>query len=68
MLDLQNCCSNEYLSTVPYVSFYPSLIRFYLQIAYRKMRNLQIGVEKPLQMVSINLLHYINCTNPLLFV
>ena len=28
------------------VSFYPSLLNFCLQITYRKLRNLQIGVDK----------------------
>ena len=28
------------------VSFYPSLLTFHLQITYRKIRNLQIDVDK----------------------
>ena len=39
------------------VSFYPSLLTFHLKIAYRKVRNLQIGVKQLVGKVSINLLH-----------
>ena len=38
-------------------SLYPLLGSFHLQIAYGKVRNLQIGVNKPVGKVSINLLH-----------
>ena len=38
-------------------SFYPLLISFRLQITYRKVRNLQIGVNKLVGKVSINLLY-----------
>ena len=37
------------------VSFYPFLVRFHLQIAYKKVRNLQIGVDKLVGKTSINL-------------
>ena len=37
------------------VSFYPLLLSFHLQIAYIKVRNLQIGVDKLVWMDSINL-------------
>ena len=37
---------------------YPLLLTFHLQITYRKVRNLQIGVNKLVGKVSINLLHY----------
>ena len=40
------------------VSFYPSLLSFHLQTAYRKVRNLQIGVNKLVGKVLINLLHH----------
>ena len=38
-------------------SFYPLLVSFHLQITYRKVRNLQIGVNKLVGKVLINLLH-----------
>ena len=38
-------------------SFYPLLVSFCLQIAYEKVRNLRIGVDKLIGKVSINLLH-----------
>ena len=41
MLDLQNCCSEERLSTAPWRFLYPLLVNFCLQIAYRKVSNLQ---------------------------
>ena len=41
------------------VSFHPLSVSFCLQIAYRKVRNLQIGVDKFLIKVLINLLCYI---------
>ena len=34
------------------------LLSFHLQITYRQMRNLQIGVDKLIEKVSINLLHH----------
>ena len=40
------------------VSFYPLLIGFHLQITYRKVQNLQIGVDKLVGKVSMNLLHH----------
>ena len=46
MLDLQNCCSDERLSIAPWCFFYPLLLSFHLQIVCRKVRNLQIGVDK----------------------
>ena len=39
-------------------SFYPLLVSFGLQITYRKVRNLQIGIDKFVGKVSINLLHH----------
>ena len=39
-------------------SFYPLSVGFHLQIAYRKVRNMQIGVDKLVGKVLINLLHY----------
>ena len=40
------------------VSFYPLLLSFHLHIAYKKVRNLQIGIDKFVGNVSINsLLH-----------
>ena len=39
-------------------SFYPLLVSFHLQITYRKVRNLQIGVDKLVGKVAINLLHH----------
>ena len=39
------------------VSFYPLLLSFRLQIAYRKMSN-QISVDKLVEKASINLLHH----------
>ena len=55
MLDLQNCCSKEHLSIVPYgASFYSLLVSFRPQITYRKVRNSRIGVNKLLGKVSIN--------------
>ena len=38
------------------VSFYPLLLSFCVQCAYRKVRNLQIDVDKLVGKVSINLL------------
>ena len=35
------------------LSFYPLLVSFHLQITYRKVRNLQIGVDKLVGKVSI---------------
>ena len=40
------------------VSLHPLLLSFHLQIAYRKLRNLQIGVDKLVGKVLINLLHH----------
>ena len=41
------------------VSFYPLLLSFHLQITYRKVRNLQIGVDKLyVGNMSINLLRH----------
>ena len=37
-------------------SFYPLLVSLYLQITYRKVRDLQIGVDKLVGKASINLL------------
>ena len=60
MLDLQNCCSEvEIYPQCHDASFYPLLVSFHLQITYRKVRNLQIGVNKLLGKVSINLLHHV---------
>ena len=39
-------------------SFYFLLVNFHLQIAYRKARNLQIGVNKLVGKVLINLLRH----------
>ena len=39
-------------------SFYPLLVSFRLQIANRKVRNSQIGINKLVGQVSINLLHH----------
>ena len=39
-------------------SFYPLLVSFRLQIAYRKVRNLRIGVNKLAGKMSINLLRH----------
>ena len=39
---------------------YPLLLSFHLQVAYRKVRNLQIDVNKLIGYVSINLLHHSN--------
>ena len=39
------------------VSFHPLLFIFHLQITYRKVRNLKIGVDKLVGKVSIHLLH-----------
>ena len=44
------------------VSFYPILVNFCLQITYRKVRNLQIGVDKLVGKVSINLLRLAKST------
>ena len=44
MPDLQNHCSKEHLSTAPWCFL---LVNFRLQIAYGKVRNSQIGVNKP---------------------
>ena len=52
-LDLQNCCSYKSLFNVPMCFL---LLSFRLQIAYRKVRNLEIGVDKLVGKVSINLL------------
>ena len=41
------------------VSFYPLSLSFHLQITYRKVRNLQIGVDKLIGKVSINSLHHV---------
>ena len=46
MLNLQNCCSDEHLSTVPWSFLCPLLLSFCLQIAHRKVKNLQSGVDK----------------------
>ena len=35
-------------------TFYPLLVSFHLQVNYRKVRNLQIGVNKLVEKVSIN--------------
>ena len=40
------------------VSFYPLLFRLHLQVANRKVRNLQISVDRLVGKVSINLLPY----------
>ena len=39
-------------------SFYPLLVSFHIQIAYRKVRDLQIGFNKLVGNVLINLLHH----------
>ena len=39
-------------------SFYPLLLCFYIQITYREVRNLQIGVDKLVGKLSINLLRH----------
>ena len=39
-------------------SFYPLLVSFHFQIAYRKLRNLRIDINKLIGKVSINLLHH----------
>ena len=44
----------------PFILYY--LDRFCLQITYRKVRNLQIGVDKLVGKVSINLLCHIKST------
>ena len=54
--DLRNCCLEESLFTAHDASFYPLLICFHLQIAYRKVRSLQIGVNKLVGKVLVNLL------------
>ena len=36
------------------ISFYPLLISFHLQITYRKVRNLQIGIDKLVGKMLIN--------------
>ena len=38
------------------VFFYPLLLSFHFQITYKKVRSLQIGVDKIVRKVSINLL------------
>ena len=40
------------------VFFFPLLFSFHLQITYRKVRNLQIGVKKLVGKVLINILHH----------
>ena len=40
------------------VFFYLLLVSFHLQIAYRKVRNLQIGVDKLVEKVLRNILHH----------
>ena len=40
-------------------SFYPLLVSFCLQIAYRKVRNSRIGVNKIVGYVTINLLRHV---------
>ena len=52
--DLRNCCSKESLFTVPLCLFL--LLGFCLQIAYKNVKNLQIGVNKLVGKVPINLL------------
>ena len=59
---LRNRYSEERLSTAPRCSFYPLLVNFHLQIAYRKVRNLQIGVDNLVGKVSINLLCHAKLT------
>ena len=49
---------NMQSSTVPWCFLYLLLLDFCLQIAYRKV-NLQIGVNKLVGKVSINLLHHV---------
>ena len=41
--------------------FYPLLVTFHLQITYRKVKNLQIGVNKLVGKISINLLRHVKC-------
>ena len=54
-LDLQNSCSNEHVYPLHHgVTFYPLLLSFCLQITYRKMRNLWIGVDKLVRKALIN--------------
>ena len=54
--DLWNCYSKESLSAAPWCFL---LSNFHFQIAYRNMRNLQIGVNKLVVNVSINFLHHV---------
>ena len=54
--DLRNRCSKEHLFNAPWCFLYPLLVSFHLQIAYGKVRNSQIGVNKLVGQVLINLL------------
>ena len=47
-------CSDERLSTHHGASFYPLLGNFHLQIAYRKVKNSRIGVNKLVGKVLVN--------------
>ena len=61
MLDLQNCCSKERLYPLRHgASFYPLLVSFHIQVTYIKVRILQIGVNKLVEKVWINLLHHVD--------
>ena len=44
--DLQNCCSENVYPLHHGSSFYSLLVSFHLQIAYGKVRNSRIGVNK----------------------
>ena len=54
--ELQNCCSEECLSTVPRY-FLLSFISYF--IFKSQVRNLQMSVDKLVGMVSVNLLHHV---------
>ena len=56
--DLRNCCSEKVYPLHHGASFILLLVSFHHQITYRKVRNLQIGVNKLVGKVSINLLHH----------
>ena len=59
MLDIRILCSNHCLSTATLCFLHPLLVSLPLQIAYRVVRNLLIGIHKLVEKGSINLLYHI---------
>ena len=69
MWDLQTVVLKKVYPQHHDASFYLLLVSFHLQIAYRKVRNLRIGVNKLVGKMSINLMshkvYYVTQSQPL---